>query len=156
MKPSWKRCSSLKVSAKAWRRLSEGRARSRLCWNWEKIPWREEEKVQAWMFHLWTWRNRSQMRLNKPLMHKRCTSRPDKSVQAASSGCVWRCPDAKEPKHGQRDRLHQGNRLLVTLEKGTRGATDSQKTNAGGEFCLQPAHRPSPSLSQSHRGWPHH
>lgn len=44
MKPSWKRCSSLKVSAKAWRRLSEGRARSRLCWNWEKMPWRGENK----------------------------------------------------------------------------------------------------------------
>lgn len=43
MKPSWKRCSSLKVSAKAWRRLSEGRARSRLCWNWENIPWGAEE-----------------------------------------------------------------------------------------------------------------
>lgn len=45
MKPSWKRCSSLKVSAKAWRRLSEGRARSRLCWNWVKIPWRREQEV---------------------------------------------------------------------------------------------------------------
>lgn len=47
MKPSWKRCSSLKVSAKAWRRLSEGRARSRLCWNWEKIPWRGEQELNC-------------------------------------------------------------------------------------------------------------
>lgn len=46
MKPSWKRCSSLKVSAKAWRRLSEGRARSRLCWNWEKMPWRREQEQE--------------------------------------------------------------------------------------------------------------
>lgn len=45
MKPSWKRCSSLKVSAKAWRRLSEGRARSRLCWNWEKMPCRREQEL---------------------------------------------------------------------------------------------------------------
>lgn len=45
MKPSWKRCSSLKVSAKAWRRLSEGRARSRLCWNWEKMPCRGKQEV---------------------------------------------------------------------------------------------------------------
>lgn len=37
MWPSWKRCSSLKVSARAWRRLSEGNARSRLSWNWLKI-----------------------------------------------------------------------------------------------------------------------
>lgn len=51
MKPSWKRCSSLKVSAKAWRRLSEGRARSRLCWNWEKIPWRGEQEFDWTMGH---------------------------------------------------------------------------------------------------------
>lgn len=45
MKPSWKRCSSLKVSARAWRRLSEGKARSRLCWNWEKMPCGKGKKL---------------------------------------------------------------------------------------------------------------
>lgn len=33
MRPSWKRCSSRKLSASACRTLSEGRAFSRLCWN---------------------------------------------------------------------------------------------------------------------------
>ena len=37
IRPSWKRCSSLNVSARAWRSVSDGNARSRLCWNWLKI-----------------------------------------------------------------------------------------------------------------------
>lgn len=37
MNPSWKRCSSLKLSARACLMLSDGRAFSRLCWNWEKM-----------------------------------------------------------------------------------------------------------------------
>lgn len=39
IRPSWKRRSSLKVSARAWRRLSEGSALSRLCWNCMKMLW---------------------------------------------------------------------------------------------------------------------
>lgn len=37
MNPSWKRCSSLKLSARACLMLSDGRAFSLLCWNCEKI-----------------------------------------------------------------------------------------------------------------------
>lgn len=44
MKPSWKRCSSLKASANALRRLCEGKACSLLCWNWEKMPWRDNRR----------------------------------------------------------------------------------------------------------------
>lgn len=68
MKPSWKRCSSLKVSAKAWRRLSEGRARSRLCWNWEKMPWRREQGLVC------TWTG-GQFVYQNHLCHPHCSIR---------------------------------------------------------------------------------
>lgn len=111
MKPSWKRCSSLKVSAKAWRRLSEGRALSRLCWNWEKIPWRgKKNPVYASTLGHHIHGNKMTVELHVfkhisdcilPLMHKRCMTLPDRSVQVASSSCVWRCPAAKVPAQRQ-------------------------------------------------------
>lgn len=45
IKPSWKRCSSLKVSARALRRLSEGSTRSLLCWNWLNILWERKTMI---------------------------------------------------------------------------------------------------------------
>ncbi len=55
IRPSWKRCSSLKVSARALRRLSEGSTRSLLCWNWLKILWKRKTMISCIINSTETW-----------------------------------------------------------------------------------------------------
>lgn len=75
IKPNWKRCSSLKVSARAMRRLSEGSARSLLSWNCENIPYKRKQYktlIQTpaditiiYIERFWALRK-------VPLIHRRC------------------------------------------------------------------------------------
>lgn len=124
IRPSWKRCSSLKVSARALRRLSEGSTRSLLCWNWLKMLWRQTRraktkqkgfklKLDAVLKTQTSLRLRVQALAHRPLKRRRCRHRQDRSDLRDASNFSWKCPAARAPVDAHADEHKDENQTYL-------------------------------------------